>query len=83
MPSGRIPIAIKFADLLTPHPPTPPKPTRSFFRLPKATDDINQAKRDIGELGYGFSKNVLSPEQVAIMRKVMAATLANSHERGY
>jgi hypothetical protein len=54
MPSGRIPVAIKFADLLTPNPPVPPKPANIFNRLPEPTEDIDQVKRDIKEFGYGL-----------------------------
>ncbi|KAK6822026.1 Phytanoyl-dioxygenase [Apiospora arundinis] len=82
MPSGKIPVAIKFADLLTPHPPTPPKPASSFSRLPEATEDIEQVKRDIEEFGYGLAKNVLSPEQVAIMRKAVTEQAAGERKAG-
>ncbi|KAJ2969139.1 hypothetical protein NUW58_g10056 [Xylaria curta] len=42
MPSGRVPVAIKFADLLTPNPPIPPKHADQFDRLPQPTEDIDQ-----------------------------------------
>lgn len=62
MPSGRIPVAIKFADLLTPHPPVPPKAADTFDRLPQPTEDIEQVKRDIKEFGYGLvSSPAVSP----------------------
>ncbi|KAK8118116.1 uncharacterized protein PG998_006397 [Apiospora kogelbergensis] len=41
-----------------------PVAIRSFSRLLKATEDINQVKRDIEEFGYGLAKNFLSPEQL-------------------
>ncbi|KAK8070298.1 Phytanoyl-dioxygenase [Apiospora phragmitis] len=82
MPSGKIPVAIKFADLLTPHPPTPPKPASVFSRLPEPTEDIEQVKRDIEEFGYGLVKNVLSPEQVAIMRKAVVEQAAGERKAG-
>jgi hypothetical protein len=54
MPSGKIPVAIKFADLLTPHPPVAPKHADAFDRLPEPTEDIDQVKRDIKKFGYGI-----------------------------
>ncbi|KAJ0304943.1 hypothetical protein COL516b_005726 [Colletotrichum fioriniae] len=58
MPKGNVPIAIKFADLLTPNPPVPPKKVvpGAFARLPEPTEDIDQVKRDIKEFGYGERK---------------------------
>ncbi|KAK8044027.1 Phytanoyl-dioxygenase [Apiospora rasikravindrae] len=82
MPAGKIPVAIKFADLLTPHPPTPPKPASAFSRLPVPTEDVEQVKRDIEEFGYGLAKNVLSPEQVAIMRKAVVEQAAGERKAG-
>lgn len=58
MPTGKIPVAIKFADLLTPNPPVPPKHADTFDRLPEATEDIEQVKRDVKEFGYGIVSNV-------------------------
>lgn len=54
MPQGKITVAIKFADLLTPVPPVPPKHADQFSRLPEATEDIEQVKRDVKEFGYGI-----------------------------
>ncbi|KAI7782931.1 hypothetical protein LA080_012805 [Diaporthe eres] len=82
MPSGRIPVAIKFADLLTPSPPVPPKHADAFARLPQPTEDIEQVKRDIKEFGYGIVKNVLTPEQCAIMRKAVQEQAAGEREAG-
>ncbi|KAF2995135.1 hypothetical protein E8E14_002215 [Neopestalotiopsis sp. 37M] len=82
MPQGKIPVAIKFADLLTPVPPVPPKHADQFARLPEATEDIEQVRRDIKEFGYGICKNVLSPEQVAIMKKAVQEQAAGEREAG-
>lgn len=82
MPSGSIPVAIKFADLLTPHPPVPPKHADAFARLPQPTEDIEQVKRDIKEFGYGLVKNVLTPEQCAIMKKAVQEQAAGEREAG-
>lgn len=82
MPSGSIPVAIKFADLLTPHPPVPPKHADAFSRLPQPTEDIEQVKRDIKEFGYGLVKNVLTPEQCAIMKKAVQEQAAGEREAG-
>lgn len=60
---------IKFADLLTPNPAVAPRMAGTFDRLPVPTEHIEQVKRDIEEFGYGLVKNVLTPEQVAIMKK--------------
>ncbi|KAK7698021.1 hypothetical protein SLS64_012899 [Diaporthe eres] len=82
MPSGRIPVAIKFADLLTPSPPVPPKHADAFARLPQPTEDIEQVKRDIKEFGYGIVKNVLTTEQCAIMKKAVQEQAAGEREAG-
>ncbi|KAK6071122.1 hypothetical protein SCUP234_09825 [Seiridium cupressi] len=82
MPSGSVPVAIKFADLLTPHPPVPPRAADTFDRLPQPTDDIEQVKRDVKEFGYGIAKNVLTPEQVAIMKNAVQAQAAGEREAG-
>ncbi|KAL0932267.1 uncharacterized protein CTRU02_213220 [Colletotrichum truncatum] len=84
MPKGNIPIAIKFADLLTPNPPVPPKKVTpgAFPRLPSPTEDIEQVKRDIKEFGYGLVKNALNPEQVAIMKKATQEQAAGERQAG-
>ncbi|KAI1269322.1 hypothetical protein F5Y18DRAFT_415095 [Xylariaceae sp. FL1019] len=82
MPSGRIPLAMKFADLLTPQPPTPPKHADQFDRLPQPTEDIKQVKEDIKEFGYGIAKNVLTPDHVAIMKKALQEQAAGEREAG-
>ncbi|KAG6353426.1 hypothetical protein INS49_005607 [Diaporthe citri] len=82
MPSGSIPVAIKFADLVTPNPPVPPKHADAFVRLPKPTEDIEQVKRDIKEFGYGLVKSVLTPEQCAIMKKAVQEQAAGEREAG-
>lgn len=82
MPSGSIPVAIKFADLLTPNPPVPPKHADAFVRLPQPTEDIEQVKRDIKKFGYGLVKNVLTPEQCSIMKKAVQEQAAGEHEAG-
>ncbi|KAI3390771.1 hypothetical protein diail_8681 [Diaporthe ilicicola] len=82
MPSGSIPLAIKFADLLTPNPPVPPKHADAFVRLPQPTEDIEQVKRDIKEFGYGLVKNVLTPEQCAMMKKAVQEQAAGEREAG-
>lgn len=55
MPKGNIPVAVRLADLLTPHPPVFPKPASSFDaeKLPKPTEDVGRVKNDIKEFGYG------------------------------
>lgn len=55
MPKGNIPKAVRFADLLTPHPPHPLKTADSFDpdKLPKPTEDLDQVKKDIKDFGYG------------------------------
>lgn len=82
MPSGRIPVAIKFADLLTPNPPVAPKHADAFDRLPQPTEDIEQMKRDIKEFGYGIVKNVLTHDQCAIMKKAVQEQAAGEREAG-
>lgn len=82
MPKGNIALAIKFADLITPNPPTPPKKASAFTRLPKPTEDIEQVKRDVKEFGYGLVKNALTPEQVAIMKKAVQEQAAGENAAG-
>ncbi|KAK6822410.1 hypothetical protein PG995_012130 [Apiospora arundinis] len=71
MPQGKIPVAIKFADLLTPDPPSPPRLYQPGMRVPRPTEDIAQVKRDITEFGYGLVANALTPSQVAILRSAL------------
>ncbi|KAK8117894.1 uncharacterized protein PG998_006175 [Apiospora kogelbergensis] len=71
MPQGNIPVAIKFADLLTPEPPTPPRRYQAGMRVPQPTEDIEQVKRDIAEFGYGLVANALTPSQVDILRSAL------------
>ncbi|KAI1281507.1 hypothetical protein F5Y07DRAFT_411602 [Xylaria sp. FL0933] len=81
VPIGLTPVAVKFADLLTPHPPLPPKPADQFDRLPQPTN-IDQGKRDIKEFGYGIAKNVLTAEQVVIIKKAVQEQAAGEREAG-
>ncbi|KAK7943846.1 uncharacterized protein PG986_012959 [Apiospora aurea] len=57
-------------------------PASAFSRLPEPTEDVEQVKRDIEEFGYGLAKNVLSPEQVAIMRKAVVEQAAGERKAG-
>ncbi|KAI8169549.1 Dioxygenase [Colletotrichum sp. SAR 10_70] len=84
MPKGNVPVAIKFADLLTPNPPVPPKKVvpGAFARLPEPTEDIEQVKRDVKEFGYGLVKNALTPEQVAILKKATQEQAAGERKAG-
>lgn len=84
MPQGNIPLAIKFADLLTPTPPTAPlKVTpETFPRLPQPTEDIDQVKRDVLEFGYGLVRNALTPEQVAILKRAVQEQAAGETAAG-
>lgn len=66
MPSGSISVAIKFADLLTPQPPVPPKFADTFSRLPKPTEDIEQVRRDIKEFGYGLVSNAVFLDRIDV-----------------
>src|SRR5580692_5647345 len=38
-------------------------------RLPRATGDIEQAKRDFTEFGYALIENCLRPDEVAALRQ--------------
>ncbi|KAI0021330.1 hypothetical protein F4780DRAFT_284813 [Xylariomycetidae sp. FL0641] len=84
MPKGKISVAIKFADLLTPNPPKPviKYSPEAFPRLPKPTEDIAQVKRDIKEFGYGLVKNALTPDEVSILRKAVAEQAAGETKAG-
>lgn len=83
-PRGSIAVAIRFADLLTPSPPeslvafTP----AAFPLLPRPTRDIDQVKRDIGEFGYGFVQDALTPDEVAILKKAVREQAAGEVKAG-
>ncbi|KAI1210756.1 PhyH-domain-containing protein [Annulohypoxylon truncatum] len=80
-----IPLAIKFADLLTPQgPPAEAKlPVPGVLeQLPVPTEDIAQVKRDIKQFGYGFVKNALTPTQVAVLRKAVEEQAAGERKAG-
>ncbi|KAI8626407.1 hypothetical protein F5Y19DRAFT_488244 [Xylariaceae sp. FL1651] len=84
IPKGKVSVAIKFADLLTPNPPvavtkyTP----EAFPRLPRPSADIAQVKRDIEEFGYGMVKDALTPDEVAILRQAVAEQAAGETAAG-
>lgn len=61
MPQGKIPVAIKFADLLTPDPPKPPRQYQPGMRVPQPNDDIEQVKRDVEGATSKSSATALSP----------------------
>lgn len=84
MPKGNIPLGIKFADLLTPTPPTPPKKVvpGAFPRLPKPTSDIEQVKTDILEFGYGLFKDALTVEQNTILKRAVQEQAAGENAAG-
>ncbi|KAL3295185.1 Phytanoyl-dioxygenase [Colletotrichum asianum] len=76
--TGDYPLAIRFADLMTPNPTAPPKTAKELplEELPKPTEDIDQVKRDLRRWGYGLLKNALTPEQVAILKKASEGSIA-------
>jgi ectoine hydroxylase-related dioxygenase (phytanoyl-CoA dioxygenase family) len=81
LPKGRIPVAVKFADYLTPvnvmHPVVP-----QGIELPKPTEDLDQVRADLRKFGYGFVKNALSPGQVEILKKAVKQQAAGEVEAG-
>lgn len=84
MPQGDIGVATRFADLLTPNPPTPivKYDPDEFPRLPQQTEEIEQIISDITEFGYGFLKNALDPEQVQILRKAVLEQAVGERKAG-
>lgn len=82
LPQGNQRIAIKFADLLCPINPSPPKHYQPGVRLPKPTEDLDQVRQDIREFGYGLVKNALSPEEVAILKKAVQQQAAGEKKAG-
>lgn len=82
LPKGSLRIAIKFADLLCPVNPVPPKHYAPGSRLPQPTEDLDQVKSDIREFGYGLVKNALSPEQVATLKKAVQQQAAGEQKAG-
>jgi len=81
LPKGRIPVAVKFADYLTPmnvtHPVVP-----EGVELPKPTEDIDQVRDDLRKFGYGLVKNALSPEQVETLKEAIRQQAAGEVEAG-
>ncbi|UQC81109.1 uncharacterized protein CLUP02_06595, partial [Colletotrichum lupini] len=76
---GDYPLAIRFADLITPNPTDAPT---TKDELPKPTEDIEQVKRDLRKWGYGLMKNALTPEQVAILKKGAQEQAAGERNAG-
>ncbi|KAF2122237.1 hypothetical protein BDV96DRAFT_482772 [Lophiotrema nucula] len=66
--TGDARLGVKFADLLSPVQPSSPPDISSYARLPEPTTNIEQVKRDLKEFGYGFVKDALSPEQLAVLQ---------------
>lgn len=54
-PIDKYPVALRFADLMTPNPPARPKLAKdlNLDELPKPTENIAQVKRDLRKWGYG------------------------------
>jgi ectoine hydroxylase-related dioxygenase (phytanoyl-CoA dioxygenase family) len=81
LPKGRISVAVKFADYLTPlnvtHPVVP-----QDVELPKPTEDLDQVRADLRKFGYGFVKNALSPEQVETLKEAVRQQAAGESEAG-
>ena len=81
LPKGRIPVAVKFADYLTPvdvtHPVVP-----EGVELPKPTEDIDQVRADMRKFGYGLVKNALSAEQVETLKEAVKQQAAGEVEAG-
>ncbi|KAI1080226.1 hypothetical protein F5B20DRAFT_589645 [Whalleya microplaca] len=82
MPKGKIPVAVKFADLLTPIVPEEPTPYSPGMELPQPTEDIEQVKRDLKKFGYGLVKNALTRSQVAILRRALEQQAAGEEKAG-
>ncbi|KAK8091594.1 hypothetical protein PG997_001955 [Apiospora hydei] len=82
MPQGRIPVAIKFADLLTPNPQARRGPTNPACGSPRPTADLEEVKRNIREFGYGLVANALTPSQVAILRSALSQQAAGEARAG-
>ncbi|KAI8266070.1 Xanthine dehydrogenase [Colletotrichum sp. SAR11_239] len=82
--TGDYPLAIRFADLMTPNPTASPKTAKELplEELPKPTEDIDQVKRDLRRWGYGLLKNALTPEQVAILKKASQEQAAGERNAG-
>ncbi|GJC92681.1 phytanoyl-dioxygenase [Colletotrichum higginsianum] len=81
---GNLPLAIRFADLITPDPTEPPQTADQLDlnELPKPTEDIDQVKRDLRKWGYGLLKNALTTEQVAILKKGAQEQAAGERKAG-
>ena len=84
LPKGEIRVAVEFADMLTPNPPTNPTPISQLDpkELPKPTEDLDQVRRDMKKWGYGLIANAMSPKEVHIMKEALRQQAAGEVENG-
>ncbi|ESZ93196.1 hypothetical protein SBOR_6428 [Sclerotinia borealis F-4128] len=82
LPQGDIKMAIKFADMLTPNPPSPLKKFTGNERLPQPTEDLEQVKADMREFGYGLVKNALTPEEITKYQRAVKLQAAGETKAG-
>ena len=71
LPTGKISVAVKFADMLCPIHPTHPKPLTGTEKLPVPTEDLDQVREDLRVWGYGLVKNALSQKQVEALKNAV------------
>ena len=77
-------MAVRFADMLCPNPPSDPIPISKLdkSKLPKPTDDLDQVRRDMKEWGYGLVANAMSPKEVHVMREALRQQAAGEVDHG-
>lgn len=84
LPKGEIKVAVKFADMLTPNPPTNLTPISKLDakQLPRPTEDVDQVRRDIKEWGYGLVANAMSAREIHVMQEALRQQAAGEVENG-
>lgn len=77
-------VAIAFGDILRGDEIQYPEPAAALEgRLPKATSDLIQVKKDLEEWGYAFVSNALTPEETAALRHRTLEQAIGERERGF
>ena len=73
LPTGEIRVAVRYADVPCPQPPSNPTPVLKLDAagLPRPTEDLDQVRRDVKEWGYGLIANVMSHREVHVMEEAL------------
>ncbi|EME84986.1 uncharacterized protein MYCFIDRAFT_111312, partial [Pseudocercospora fijiensis CIRAD86] len=82
LPKGDIKTAVKFADYLCPVDRTNLPSAPSSEKLPKPTQDIEQALSDVKKWGYGLVSNALTPDEISTLRSALQQQAAGEINAG-